>query len=158
MRSTALAATGRRAADSAPLHRSATAFSEPVGPEPVDVSGVGHVSIFTPDLRRSVKFYARVFGFRVIEAATRSALMAAGRLRLAIHERQPRGAEPSPALCCSFVVDDLERARASIWNLGVVPIREEAHEPRRSRPGRRCRSFVIRDPGGNEIEVVERER
>jgi len=162
MRSTALARNVRRATDAAPLSRSFNASPELTGPDRVEVAGVDYLSIFTPELRRSVTFYARVFGFRVIEAsqsgAGRSVLMAVGRFHLAIRERQASGVEQTPALCCSFVVDDLDRARASVWNLGVVPIREGAQEPRHIRSWRRSRSFVIRDPGGNEIEVVERER
>jgi predicted enzyme related to lactoylglutathione lyase len=162
MSSTALAASERPAAEAVPLHGSTTELREPRGSDRLDVTGVDYLSIAAPELGRSVSFYARVFGFRLIEASRerggRSALMAAGRLYLAIHER-PRGASSSPAaLCFSFTVDDLDRARASIWNLGVVPIRDGTHEPLRDRPWRGGRSFVIRDPGGNEVEVVERAR
>src|SRR5262245_39572989 len=149
MRSTALATNVRAAAETAPLQRSFAAFAEPVGSDRVDVVGVDYLSIFTPELRRSVTFYARVFGFRVVEVsqsrAGRSVVMSVGRFHLAIHERQPSGSEPTPALCCSFVVDDIDRARASIWTLGVVPIREGRHEPRHGHALRRSGSFVIRD-------------
>jgi catechol 2,3-dioxygenase-like lactoylglutathione lyase family enzyme len=159
MSSTALAASERPAAEAVPLHGSTTELREPRGSDRLDVTGVDYLSIAAPELARSVAFYARVFGFRVIEASRerggRSALMAAGRLYLAIHER-PRGGPGLPALCFSFTVDDLDTARASIWNLGVVPLRDGTHEPLRDRPWRGARSFVIRDPAGNEIEVVER--
>ena len=162
MSSTALAASERPAAEAVPLHGSTTELREPSGGDRLDVTGVDYLSISAPDLARSVAFYARLFGFRVIEASRdrggRAVLLAAGRLYLAIHER-PRGGSSSPAaLCFSFTVGDLDRARASIWNLGVVPTLDGTYEPLRDRPWRGARSFVIRDPGGNEIEVVERER
>jgi catechol 2,3-dioxygenase-like lactoylglutathione lyase family enzyme len=138
----------------------------------VDVAGVDCLSIFTPELRRSVDFYSRVFGFRVIDSshrtAGRSVLMAARRFYLAIHERHGRKSNSTRALCWSFVVDDIDRTRASIWNLGIVPVRDGTSGPH-AQPDERAgcslvsrrspavrRSFVIRDPGGNEIELVER--
>ncbi|HEX5049056.1 MAG TPA: VOC family protein [Gammaproteobacteria bacterium] len=159
MRSTALVDRAHFAADAVQLHHSTT-VAETSGNDRVDVAGVDFLSIFTPELRRSADFYSRVFGFRVIESARRgagrSALMASGPFYLAIHER-PRGAsDRAGALCWSFMVDDLDRARASIWNLGIVPTRDGTHEPGGKPSWRRSRSFVIRDPGGNEIEIVER--
>lgn len=126
------------------------------------VAGVDYLSIFTPELRRSVEFYSRVFGFCVVNASRRPAgryvLMAAGRFYLALHERARSQSESTRTLCWSFVVDDLDRARASVWNLGIVPLRLGAQDSERNTPWRRSRSFMIRDPDGNEIEVVERPR
>lgn len=163
MTSTALVERGRPPADAAPVRDPTTLpIAPPSGPERVAVSGVDYLSIFTPELRRSVAFYVRVFGFRVVkpsrDRAGRSVLMAAGRTYLAIHERQPSESAPAPALCWSFVVNDLDRARASVWNLGVVPTYDGTYEPEPQRPWHGGRSFVIRDPGGNEIEIVERAR
>ncbi|HEX7082365.1 MAG TPA: VOC family protein [Gammaproteobacteria bacterium] len=164
MRSTALVAEEQFA--SGETHVSTTALVEPSGDDRADVAGavgvagVDYLSIYTPELRRSVELYSRVFGFCVVGAshdrAGRSVLMAAGRLYLAIRER-PRGEfDSTGALGWSFVVDDLDRARAITWDLGIVPIRDGTHEPQCDSPWRRRRSFVIRDPDGNEIEVVER--
>ena len=161
MRSTALVDRGRLAAAAVPLHHSPTTFADTSGSDRVDVAGVDFLSIFAPELRRSVEFYSRVFGFRLVEVARRgagrSALMASGPFYLAIHERQRAGSDRTQALCWSFVVNDLDQARASVWNLGLVPTRDGTHEPRNNPAWRRSRSFVIRDPGGNEIEVVERQ-
>jgi catechol 2,3-dioxygenase-like lactoylglutathione lyase family enzyme len=161
MRSTAIAAKERFAADAVPLHSSAADIAETSGEDRADIAGVDYLSIFTPDLRRSVEFYSRVFGFSVVDAshgpAGRSVLMAAGRFYLALHE--PRSESDSTrVLCWSFIVDDLDRARARVWNLGIVPLHLGPQEPERNTPWRRSRSFLIRDPGGNEIEVVERPR
>jgi catechol 2,3-dioxygenase-like lactoylglutathione lyase family enzyme len=159
MRSRALVDRGR-VADAVPPHRSTGTRTNASRDDRIVVAGVDYLSIFTPDLRRSVDLYSQVFGFSVVESvrrgAGRSMLMAARRFHVAIHERQRDGSEPERALRWRFVVDDLDRARASVWDLGLVPIRDGAHEPRRDRRGLPSRSFVIRDPGGNEIEVVER--
>ena len=159
MRSTALVDAGRFAAAAAELQPSTTPRTESSGAR-VAGAGVDHLSIGTPALRRSVDFYSRIFGFAVVETArrdaNRSVLMAAGRFCLAIHEWRRGESEPAHALRWGFVVDDLDDVRASVWNLGIVPTRDCVHEPRPDRPWRRCRSFAIRDPGGNEIEVVER--
>ena len=159
MRSTALVERSRFVADALPAHRSTTPRTEPSGDDRVEVAGVDYLTIFSPELRRSVRFYSRVFGFRVLEAtrrgAGRSALLSAGPFYLAIRERpRSNGPDPARALCWSFVVDDVDRARASMWNLGVVPVRDSTDCPRHEQPRRR--SFVIRDPDGNEIEVAER--
>jgi catechol 2,3-dioxygenase-like lactoylglutathione lyase family enzyme len=162
MRSTALVERSRFAADAVPPQRSTRARTEPGGDDRVEVASVDYLTIFTPELRRSVRFYARVFGFRLLEATRRGAglyaLLSAGQLYLSIRERPAGGSDPARALCWSFVVDDVERARASIWNLGIVPVSESTDGPQGERLRRRRRSFVIRDPGGNEIEIVERAR
>jgi catechol 2,3-dioxygenase-like lactoylglutathione lyase family enzyme len=132
------------------------------GNDRVDVAGVDYLSIFTPELRRSVDFYSRVFGFCVVDASRRpdgrSVLMGAGRFCLALHERQRTESDSTRTLSWSFIVDDLDRARAIVWNLGIVPLRRGAQEPQRNTPWRRSRSFMIRDPNGNEIEVVQQPR
>ena len=161
MSSMALVERSRVPAHAVPLHRAPAPRTEPGGEDRVEVAGVDYLTIFAPELRRCVTFYSRVFGFRVLEAtrrgAGRSALLSAGRFYLAIRER-PRssGSDGARALCWSFVVDDVDRARASMWNLGVVPVSEATDGPQPERPWRTGRSFVVRDPGGNEIEIVER--
>jgi catechol 2,3-dioxygenase-like lactoylglutathione lyase family enzyme len=160
MRSTALAARERFDADAVTLRRSSTDVTEPGGDDRVAVAGIDCLSVFTPELRRSVEFYSRVFGFGVVDASRgpvgRSALMAAGRFYLELHERRRSRPDSMRALGWSFVVDDLDRVRASIWDLGIVPLPDGTDERQRNRSSRGSRSFTIRDPGGNEIEVVER--
>jgi catechol 2,3-dioxygenase-like lactoylglutathione lyase family enzyme len=160
MRSTVLADSGRFAENSVAVRARTTSRMASGGGDCVDVQGVDYLRIFTSELRRSVAFYARVFGFRVLDATARrderSVLMATGGLHLTIQERPPNGGpETARTLRRSFVVDDVDRERASMWNLGVVPIRDGTAEAPRDRTGRTGRSFVVRDPGGNEIEVVE---
>lgn len=158
MRSMTLLAEERPAPDEA--HALTTALVGSSGDDRVEVAGVDYLSICTPELRRSVELYSRVFGFCVVDAshdrAGRSVLMAAGRLYLAIRERQRGEFDSTRALGWSFVVDDLDRARSSIWDLGIVPVRDGTHQLQCDPPWRRRRSFVISDPDGNEIEVVER--
>ena len=90
MGSTALVAKERFAA--AETCRSTAALMERSGDERADVASVDHLSICTPELRRSVELYSRTFGFGVVDttrdAAGRSVLMAAGRLYLSIRERR----------------------------------------------------------------------
>jgi catechol 2,3-dioxygenase-like lactoylglutathione lyase family enzyme len=126
----------------------------------VDVAGVIGLHIFTKELRRTLEFYSRLFGLRLLEDSHRGAeryvVMGIGQsLRITVQERDKSACDSIQPTRFTLVADDFDRARASVWNLGVRAI-ELGGETSLFRPRRRNRSFVIRDPGGNEIEIVER--
>jgi hypothetical protein len=54
-------------------------------------------------------------------------------------------------------VDDLDRVRAAIWDLGVK-VAGDNGEPDHIRRWVNGRSLVVRDPDGNTIELVEEVR
>ncbi len=122
--------------------------------------GLSGVTIATRDFERSVDFYARVFGFRVTGQASsvqrRTATLAGpGAARLAIRE-QDEGTRRTLPLHSrwGFLVDDLDGARAVAWDLGVK-VADDNGAPDHIHRWSNGRSLRVRDPDGNEIELVE---
>lgn len=128
--------------------------------ESLKIDRIANVTITVRDLRRSMEFYRRVFGFRVAENESRpsctSEIMAGpGHTRLAIHEYGDRASLPVPlSRDWGFVVSDLESVRDAIWDLGVN-VAHDSGEPDQIYRRPNGRSLYIHDPDGNEIELVE---
>lgn len=131
------------------------------GSSSVGVTGIDHIGISATDLCRSIGFYMRVFGFRIIEDGRNEPhpfviMTASGRAYLAIHEAptaEPGG--PSPAGGhWGFVVGDLDRVRQAIWDLGV-PVSGDSGTPDQIHEWSNSRSLYVNDPDGNIIELVE---
>ena len=112
------------------------------------------------DLPRSVRFYTRVFGFRVEEQASRgdparARLAGPGTLRLVLHREDAglaRSAAASSRLC--FRVADLDAVREALWDAGIAVARDSG-DPDQIFRRANGRALYIRDPHGNEIELVE---
>ena len=116
--------------------------------------------VFVRDLRRSVVFYTRAFGFCSVttasNAAHRSVVMTVTpSSELVLSERT------ADSLLCppqrrqwAFVVEDLELAREAVWELGVKVARDSG-EPDQIYRRRGGASLYIHDPDENEIELVE---
>ncbi|HEX2140280.1 MAG TPA: VOC family protein [Woeseiaceae bacterium] len=120
-------------------------------------SGISGVTIATRNLGRSIAFYSRVFGFRVTrQAPPRSATLAApGDALLAIHEYGESSCSPVPLHGrWGFLVDDLDLVREAIWDLGVK-VADDNGTPDHIHHWRNGRSLRVRDPDGNEIELIE---
>lgn len=126
----------------------------------LSVSGISGVTIATRDLERSIDFYARVFGFRVAreggQGLRRSATLAApGEALLAIHEQGDDRNGPVPLhRRWGFLVDDLDSVREAIWDLGVK-VADDNGAPDHIRRWPNGRSLCVRDPDGNEIQLIE---
>jgi lactoylglutathione lyase len=126
----------------------------------LSVSGISGVTIAARDLERSIDFYSRVFGFRVAgrkrSLPRRSVMLAApGEALIAIQELGDGPDRPVPLHGrWGFVVDDLDRAREAIWDLGVK-VADDNGAPDHIRRWSNGRSLRVRDPDGNEIELVE---
>lgn len=131
--------------------------------ERVDVAAIDYVSIPVDKLRRSIDFYAQNFGFLVVEDASGEddpcvLMRGSGDLYLAIHERRRERTQAGEATRrWSFVVNDLDRVRETVWNLGLA-VKDNRDEPTRIHRWRKNKSFLVRDPDGHEIELVERSR
>jgi catechol 2,3-dioxygenase-like lactoylglutathione lyase family enzyme len=127
------------------------------GMEHVALTGVHDVAVGVQDLQRSIKFYSRVFGFRIAEGARGAApggvRMSTRDVRLALNGHA--GATLASTRRWTFVVDDLDEVREAIWNLGVAPVEDGvASEP--DPVSRRRRRLIICDADGNQIELIER--
>lgn len=119
---------------------------------PVQVTGVGDITVPTRDSRRAARFYSRVFGFRIVSTAgPRVRMRGPGCLCLTIDEHR-HAIAISRRL--TFMASDLDSVRERLWDLGVA-LADGCIEPRFD-AGRRCRCLPFRDPDGNEIELVER--
>lgn len=119
---------------------------------------VGYVSAPTSCFARSIAFYRRVFAFCVVEDGRDQHypyvfMRSPGEMYLALYARA-HGNEQQ-VQCFSLIVDDLDRVRADLWDMGV-PLADGSIEPRRRYPWYPGRSLLIRDPDGHEIELVER--
>lgn len=120
------------------------------------INGIDHVVLTTASLRRCLDFYGRVLGLECVEEKGRWSVQF-GHAKLNIHVRpgefRPAAASPAPgALDLCLVVegtlaDALAEVEAAGWSieLGIVE-RNGARGP--------MRSFYVRDPDGNLIELA----
>lgn len=123
------------------------------------VSEVSGVTIPVRDIDRAVAFYSRVFGLKLARAGgplpRRSATLAgADGARLAMHERVDAAERLPLARAWGFLVDDLDRVREAAWDLGVK-VANDNGEPDHIRRWANGRSLAVRDPDGNQIELIE---
>jgi len=125
---------------------------------------VGPLVVPVGDLGKSVEFYRRVFGFRPRSTWRGPSFgpLTPGSLRLAARGRaelwlRPRCTAPDEAAQnrrWAFVVTNLEEVREKVWDLGVKVARDSGEPDHIFRRGGRA-SLYVRDPDGNEIELVE---
>ncbi len=121
----------------------------------LSTGGAGTVA--ADNLARSVEFYRRVFGFRPEqdERSSRASAQLSGpnRNRLLIRTFGAVRAETErPRL--RFVVGNLDEAREALWDAGVSVSRDSG-QPDQIFRDPNGRSLYIRDPDGNEIELIE---
>lgn len=126
----------------------------------LSISGISGVTIAARNLERSIDFYSTVFGFRVVgqrrSVPRRSATLAApGEALIAIQELGDGPNRPVPLhRRWGFLVNDLDGVREAIWDLGVK-VADDNGAPDHIRRWPNGRSLRVRDPDGNEIELVE---
>jgi catechol 2,3-dioxygenase-like lactoylglutathione lyase family enzyme len=123
-------------------------------------SDIRQLCVPVGDCRRSAEFYRRVFGLRPRPALSGNAAPAElfvtdGVVRVCLRRAH---CVSLPAWLRTtrwgFVVADLDATRAQVWELGVQVVRDSGeldHIYRRSGAD----SLYVRDPDGNEIELVE---
>ena len=122
----------------------------------IKVVGLDHLVLTVASIDRTVEFYGRVLGIERIQfgLGNRTALRF-GDQKINLHqsgrEFSPRAARPWPGsadLC--FLVDDIDAVAAHLDACDVPTI--EGPGPRSGARGE-IRSFYIRDPDGNLIEL-----
>lgn len=114
------------------------------------------IHVAARNVERSLDFYARVFGLHP-EGRGRApfALRVGSRATLLIHEAPPVVWPPSRFVrAWGFVVYDLDRARQTVWDLGVG-IARASGAPDQIFRWANGRSLYVVAPDGNEIELVE---
>jgi catechol 2,3-dioxygenase-like lactoylglutathione lyase family enzyme len=117
------------------------------------IVGISHVAVLASDLEASRKFYRDLLGL------AHDAAITAGDERFFLSQRQwielipSSGAKPSGSsgrvAHVAFETADLGALRRYLLAYGVSVLRDAAVHPRTSR------SFIVRDPLGNEIEFVQ---
>jgi lactoylglutathione lyase len=125
----------------------------------LSVSGIAGVTVPVRDLGRAVAFYSRVFGFRIVREGQaeprRSATLAGpGDALLALHEQGPAHRPVPMHRHWGFVVDNLDRVREAVWDLGVN-VAHDNGEPDHIFRWLNGRSLCVSDPDGNEIHLIE---
>ena len=109
-----------------------------MGPKPRLV-GINHVALEVGDLDEALEFYGRAFEFELRGRVPGMAFLDMGDQFVAIAEA--RSQPPDQGRHFGLVVDDLERARASLEQAGAEIL-----------PGR---GLDFRDPWGTHVQVVE---
>ncbi|HET7132423.1 MAG TPA: VOC family protein, partial [Gammaproteobacteria bacterium] len=113
----------------------------------------------TANLARAVNFYARAFGFRLLVGTggrrPRRVVLHAARTRLALEEHGLEQRAARTRERARLHLQDFDAARERVWDLGIATTQDTAsHDDAAAAGGRR--RFVVRDPDGHEIEVVDR--
>ena len=128
-------------------------------PAGLRVTHLDHLVLTVRDVEETVRFYTQVLGMeRVTFGAGRTALRF-GDQKINLHqagqEFEPKAHRPTPGsgdLC--FLTDQpLDEAMAHVQRLGVAIL---AGPVKRTGAQGPIRSFYIRDPDGNLIEVANR--
>jgi catechol 2,3-dioxygenase-like lactoylglutathione lyase family enzyme len=119
--------------------------------------GDRRIDLGVRDLRRAVEFYSRVFGFRAIDggpdgAPVSTVTMVRARAKLFLCTDRDDDAEQSPSRRWAFLVGDIDKARETVWELGVAVARDSgAPDHIYNRPT--GRSLYILDRDANEVEL-----
>jgi catechol 2,3-dioxygenase-like lactoylglutathione lyase family enzyme len=120
------------------------------------IDRLDHFVLTVRDLRATIDFYTRVLGMEEVTFAGARKALAFGRQKLNLHvagaEFQPHARTPVPGsadLC--FITDTpLDDAMAHVRACGVAI--EEGPLPKTGATGA-LRSFYVRDPDGNLVEI-----
>ena len=100
--------------------------------------GFNHVALEVGDIEQALKFYGRLFDFKLRSKSASMAFIDLGDQFIALQKGRTQPADDGRH--CGLVVDDKEAARKSLADAGVETL-----------PG----PFLdFRDPWGNRIEIV----
>lgn len=120
------------------------------------IDGIDHFVLTVADLDRTLDFYARVLGLRIVREDGRPAAMMIGAQKINVHAAdhmfEPKASRPTPGASdfCVVTREPLDRIRAQIEAQGAAielgPV---------ARIGARgaMTSLYFRDPDGNLVEI-----
>jgi catechol 2,3-dioxygenase-like lactoylglutathione lyase family enzyme len=141
-----------------------TGWCETLSSQRIELQSIARVELAARDLRRSVGFYTRAFGFRSVgtpgKSSRRAAVLTASAFsaELVIHETSESGAPMRNVLQrWGFVVVDIDWVRQAVWDLGIG-IAKDSGEPDQIYPWENGRTLYILDPDANVIELVDLDR
>jgi catechol 2,3-dioxygenase-like lactoylglutathione lyase family enzyme len=123
----------------------------------MNITHIDHVVLTVADIERTVEFYCGALGMQKEVFDNGRVALRFGDQKINLHqagrEFEPKARNPMPGAAdmCFITPDDLEQAMAEIRTTGI-PI-EEGPVDRIGARGR-MRSFYVRDPDGNLIEVA----
>lgn len=127
----------------------AAAPSEPL----LDLNGIDHIAINVVDLDRSTKWYADVFGFRVLRRWTTTVMVGRGNMKIGLFHRPKAGTvdDIDNKLAITHVAflvdgDKFDNTLAQVKSMGIA-----VEGPEDSGI---ALSFFFRDPDGHQMEVT----
>jgi catechol 2,3-dioxygenase-like lactoylglutathione lyase family enzyme len=114
--------------------------------------GLRHLALRVSDVPRSIEFYTRVFGMKLVwQPDPDNAYLSSGCDNLALH----RGAHGEPDAGAldhlGFIVPSIDEVEAG-WRSAQADGLDIAHPLRHHRDG--SVSFYIRDPDGNVVQLL----
>jgi catechol 2,3-dioxygenase-like lactoylglutathione lyase family enzyme len=123
----------------------------------MEITAIDHLVLTVKDLGRTVEFYCRALGMQKEVFNSGRIALRFGRQKINLHqagrEFEPKAKSPQPgsADLCLVTATPLEEAMAKIREC-AIPIEEGPVD--RTGAGGPMRSFYIRDPDGNLIEIA----
>jgi catechol 2,3-dioxygenase-like lactoylglutathione lyase family enzyme len=123
----------------------------------MEITAIDHLVLTVKDMGRTVEFYCRSLGMKKEVFDNGRLALRFGRQKINLHqagqEFEPKAESPQPgsADLCLVTAAPLEEAMAEIRACGI---RIEEGPVDRTGAGGPMRSFYIRDPDGNLIEIA----
>jgi catechol 2,3-dioxygenase-like lactoylglutathione lyase family enzyme len=109
---------------------------------PLKPSRLDHISVQTASLARSVEFYTKVFGLKILgeDKANRIARMGVTKVIVSLHEKAPFGIVDHFAIA----IDDFDKDKVTA-ELAKLGLKTEDHPDA---------GFCVRDPDGVPVQIV----
>ncbi len=109
---------------------------------PFKSTRLDHLSVQTANLARSIEFYSKVFGLRILseDKANKIARMGVTKVIVSLHEKAPVGMVDHFAIA----IDDFDREKVTA-ELAKLGLKTEDHPDA---------GFCVRDPDGVPVQIV----
>ncbi len=123
----------------------------------MDISHLDHLVLTVSDIENTVQFYQQVLGMKKTVFSDKRVALSFGMQKINLHqagrEFEPKAATPGPgsADLCFITTTSLAKAMAHVQQCGIEIIEGPVE---RTGARNRLRSFYIRDPDGNLIEIA----
>ncbi|MEO8314166.1 MAG: VOC family protein [Pseudomonadota bacterium] len=109
---------------------------------PFKATRLDHVSVQTTDLARSIEFYSKVFGLKILseDKPNKIARLGVTKVIVSVHEKAPVGIVDHFAIA----IDDFDRDKVTA-ELAKLGLKTENHPDA---------GFCVRDPVGVPVQIV----